>query len=155
MAVLQQGILGLRPAKHTPDPRRQAVHCTSCGLSMDRDLNAARNIAEHSVAVPVPPVAPGRRRRETPVESPSDSRPLGGGNRGQRNGKTPGHRARCHSAERSDDVSPSTPRTGNTVPESPGLCLLAWLGRPWSVSASGACSCRSFGGLVRVGSMWR
>ncbi|WP_329933724.1 zinc ribbon domain-containing protein [Streptomyces sp. BE308] len=96
MAVLQQGILGLRPAKHTPDPRRQAVHCTSCGLSMERDLNAARNIAEHSVAVPVPPVAPGRRRRETPVESPSDSRPLGGGSRGQRNGKTPGHRARCH-----------------------------------------------------------
>lgn len=40
----------------------RTFHCAGCGLTMDRDLNAARNIERHAVvtvADPVPPVAPG------------------------------------------------------------------------------------------------
>ncbi|WP_240797444.1 transposase [Streptomyces sp. F001] len=37
----------------------RTFHCTNCALRIDRDLNAARNIARHAVPVDRP-VAPGR-----------------------------------------------------------------------------------------------
>ncbi|WP_256098409.1 transposase [Streptomyces agglomeratus] len=54
----------------------RVFHCATCGLSMDRDLNAARNIERHAVvADPVPPVAPGRgetqNARGVPVRLPA------------------------------------------------------------------------------------
>lgn len=38
----------------------RTFHCPDCGLTIDRDLNAARNIAHHAAVADVPPVAPGR-----------------------------------------------------------------------------------------------
>ncbi|WP_445520977.1 RNA-guided endonuclease TnpB family protein [Streptomyces sp. NEAU-174] len=38
----------------------RTFHCGNCGLGIDRDLNAARNIAQHAVAAAHHPVAPGR-----------------------------------------------------------------------------------------------
>ncbi|WP_455566476.1 zinc ribbon domain-containing protein [Nonomuraea spiralis] len=44
--------------------------CT-CGLTLNRDINAARNIAAQAVAVPAPAaetIASDRGRRQTPAE---------------------------------------------------------------------------------------
>ncbi|MCQ8833738.1 transposase [Streptomyces samsunensis] len=51
----------------------RTFHCTNCGLGIDRDLNAARNIAQHAVAAAQCPVAPGRG--ETPNACGASMRP--------------------------------------------------------------------------------
>ncbi|MFE7399007.1 zinc ribbon domain-containing protein [Streptomyces sp. NPDC057557] len=71
----------------------RTFHCDECGLRIDRDTNAARNIAAHAAvsgtqpAKRSPPVA---RRPKTPAEHPSDFPAPGVGSRTRRNGKTPG-----------------------------------------------------------------
>ncbi|MFI8916488.1 RNA-guided endonuclease InsQ/TnpB family protein [Streptomyces sp. NPDC053513] len=42
----------------------RTFHCPDCGLTIDRDLNAARNIAQHAVVEDAPPVAPGRGKTQ-------------------------------------------------------------------------------------------
>ncbi|WP_240466482.1 transposase [Streptomyces sp. S5] len=46
----------------------RVFECAQCGLTLDRDLNAARNIEKHATQV-----AFGTGRPKTPVENPSDS----------------------------------------------------------------------------------
>ncbi|MFE3903722.1 zinc ribbon domain-containing protein [Streptomyces sp. NPDC059153] len=77
----------------------RTFHCDECGLRIDRDTNAARNIAAHAAvsgtqpAKRSPPVA---RRPKTPAEHPSDFPAPGVGSRTRRNGKTPGPPVRRH-----------------------------------------------------------
>lgn len=47
----------------------RTFNCPDCGLTIDRDLNAARNIARHAVPADVPPVAPGRGETQFDNES--------------------------------------------------------------------------------------
>nr|WP_234345018.1 transposase [Streptomyces peucetius] len=77
------------PGRTLADP---VVTCTTCGLTLDRDLNAARNIARHTQ-----PVAPGREKtaahdsgptQQTPVEGTQVPPPTGAEGRSQRNGRT-------------------------------------------------------------------
>ncbi|MEU9983729.1 RNA-guided endonuclease TnpB family protein [Streptomyces sp. NPDC050856] len=53
----------------------RTFHCPDCGLTIDRDLNAARNIAQHAVQADAPPVAPGKgetqNARRAPARPPS------------------------------------------------------------------------------------
>ncbi|MFF6888693.1 zinc ribbon domain-containing protein [Streptomyces sp. NPDC012421] len=39
-----------------------------CKLTIDRDLNAARNIARHAVVAGAPPVTPDRGETQNPAE---------------------------------------------------------------------------------------
>ncbi|MFI7462065.1 zinc ribbon domain-containing protein [Nonomuraea sp. NPDC049646] len=70
MVSAQQDLFGLRAA----NPRltlADRVFTCGCGLTLNRDINAAQNIAGHAVAVPAPvaeTVAPDRGRRKTPAE---------------------------------------------------------------------------------------
>lgn len=94
-------------------------HCTDCGLRIDRDLNAARNIAAHAVvpgADAVPSVAsgrgeslnargasvrlPGPRAEKQDVMKQEDARP---------NSQAPPRRSNPPTSP------PSTPRTNKTV----------------------------------------
>jgi putative transposase len=53
----------------------RVFHCPACGLRMDRDLNAARNLREYGLAAPggLPPKAGGLRRG--PEKGPTGSSP--------------------------------------------------------------------------------
>ncbi|MEU4213229.1 zinc ribbon domain-containing protein [Streptomyces sp. NPDC026206] len=47
-------------AKPTLKLADRTFHCGACGLTIDRDLNAARNIAQHADTAEAPQVASGR-----------------------------------------------------------------------------------------------
>ncbi|MGW7261279.1 RNA-guided endonuclease InsQ/TnpB family protein [Streptomyces sp. NPDC054834] len=70
----------------------RTFHCTNCAFTIDRDLNAARNIAAH--AVPVDPVAPGRGETQNARRAPV---------------RPPGPRAWRQKAMKREDTSPPRP----------------------------------------------
>ncbi|MER7877658.1 RNA-guided endonuclease TnpB family protein [Streptomyces solisilvae] len=102
-------------------------HCGNCTLTLDRDLNAARNIEQHAVALAHRPVAPGKagdtKRPRSICKTTGPSGPVAGCDETGRHRRT---RTGATSAERSADT-PRHPgsRTGKApisaqVRESPG-----------------------------------
>ncbi|WP_330460313.1 transposase [Streptomyces sp. NBC_00820] len=71
----------------------RTFHCTNCTLTIDRDLNAARNIAQHAVPTDQP-VAPGKE--ETQNARRASIRP-------------PGPRAGRQEAKKREDTDPPRP----------------------------------------------
>ncbi|MET9175872.1 RNA-guided endonuclease TnpB family protein [Streptomyces misionensis] len=71
----------------------RTFHCTNCTLTIDRDLNAARNIAAHAVPVDRP-VAPGRGETQNARGAPV---------------RPPGPRAGRQEAKKREDTSPIRP----------------------------------------------
>ena len=71
----------------------RTFHCTSCTLTIDRDLNAARNIAAHAVPVGEP-VAPGRGETQNARGAPV---------------RPPGPRVRRREAVKREDTGPPGP----------------------------------------------
>jgi putative transposase len=69
----------------------RTFHCPECGLTIDRDLNAARNIARHAVVADVPPVAPGRGETQNARGAPV---------------RPDGRKAARHSASKREDTRP-------------------------------------------------
>ncbi|MFE1383464.1 RNA-guided endonuclease InsQ/TnpB family protein [Streptomyces sp. NPDC058740] len=49
----------------------RTFNCPGCGLTIDRDLNAARNIARHAVVADASPVAPGRGETQNARRAPA------------------------------------------------------------------------------------
>ncbi|MFD9458327.1 RNA-guided endonuclease InsQ/TnpB family protein [Streptomyces sp. NPDC059985] len=79
----------------------RTFHCDNCTLVIDRDLNAARNIAQHA-APPTPQLAPGKEERQNArrAQVSPDS-----------------HQAARHKAEKREDTGPHGP--GATPAEQP------------------------------------
>ncbi|MEU5499803.1 RNA-guided endonuclease InsQ/TnpB family protein [Streptomyces griseofuscus] len=71
----------------------RTFHCSNCALTIDRDLNAARNIAAHAVPVDRS-VAPGRGETRNARGAPV---------------RPPGPRAGRQEAKKREDTSPTRP----------------------------------------------
>ncbi|MER5418165.1 RNA-guided endonuclease InsQ/TnpB family protein [Streptomyces virginiae] len=68
-------------------------HCDTCRLVIDRDLNAARNIAQHAVP-PAPQLAPGTEESQNARRAPV---------------RPDGHQAARHAAKKREDTGPPGP----------------------------------------------
>ncbi|WP_158716982.1 zinc ribbon domain-containing protein [Streptomyces rimosus] len=119
---------GWRNPGHTLADR--VCTCTTCGLTLDRDFNAARNIARHAQ-----PVAPGREKtaahnsgpaQQAPVEGTQVPPPTGAEGRSQRNGRArprPGHPG---GAMLRSPTHRAAPPPHGCVPLKPLLPLSVW-----------------------------
>ncbi|MFF4647239.1 IS607 family element RNA-guided endonuclease TnpB [Streptomyces sp. NPDC001389] len=68
-------------------------HCDTCTLVIDRDLNAARNIAQHAVS-PEPQLAPGTGESQNARRAPV---------------RPDGHQVARHEAKKREDTGPPSP----------------------------------------------
>ncbi|MER6572327.1 zinc ribbon domain-containing protein [Streptomyces sp. NPDC001093] len=78
---------------HASRSTDRTFHCTNCTLTIDRDLNAARNIAAHAIPADRP-VAPGRGETQNARGAPV---------------RPPGPRAGRQAAMKREDTSPPRP----------------------------------------------
>ena len=92
---LSSPIAGTRPPRpasvRTPPPARRQPRfvCPACGMVLDRDRNAATNLARLALPLPTPPANPtpsSQPEWQTPVELPAPPRPGGGPDRGHEAG---------------------------------------------------------------------
>ncbi|WP_326771074.1 transposase (plasmid) [Streptomyces sp. NBC_01591] len=97
----------------------RTFHCDACGLRIDRDTNAAHNIAAHAVlsgTQPAGTVAPGsgetQNARGASVRLPG---PRAGKQDAKKRGRRQAHQPGATSVEQSTDVPQPTPRTGKAV----------------------------------------
>ncbi|MEU0397790.1 RNA-guided endonuclease TnpB family protein [Streptomyces sp. NPDC006208] len=118
LAVLDRGWPSRRTCSACgwQDPRLTLAdgtfHCDNCTLTVDRDVNAARNIARHAVTIADHPVAPGRG--ETRNARRASLRPTG-------------HRAGRQEATKREDTGPPA---GAVPPQRSDPLTLFTLTRP-------------------------